>query len=113
MNLEKSRNDYPEIDRKIHEKSFAEKYGGMLFGIVTLVASGSAIYTSFVTKIELIEFKQSQTIEQQKIMLTNIDTMRRELSDLNYDVSSLVEDKERRIEDFNRRISRLEDKLEK
>lgn len=55
--------NYPYTDRIINDKTFLEKYGTMLIALLAISCSAIAIYTSIITRILIIEYKQETTIE--------------------------------------------------
>jgi DNA-binding ferritin-like protein len=82
---------YPYTDRTINEKNFLEKYGSMFIALLAICGSAVAIYTSIITRILIIEYKQESTIE----ILQKTEALVQENKIISRELRSEIEDIDR------------------
>lgn len=82
-------NSYPYIDRRISEKNFLEKYGSLIIALIAISGSAIAIYTSIITRILIIEYKQEasfDSIQKMELLVQENKAKYRELKEYIDDV---------------------------
>lgn len=99
--------NYPYLEKRIPEgPGFIEKYGSLLLTVVTILGSGAALYTSFVTKIEIMQLKQQYNEQNIATLQSQVELMQKSLIDNDKQVTLKFRQLNDRVHDLDNSTSR-------